>query len=143
MLTEPNTALVVAAALSAIAALLHVGIVIGGAPWYRFFGAGERMAGAAAAGRVYPTIVTLGIATVLALWSAYALSGAGVIAPLPLLRLALIAITGIYLARGLAIVPLLVFARSRSTPFLLWSSLVCIIYGAVHLLGLSQVWTLL
>ena len=143
MATEHNTALVVAAALSAIAALLHVGIVIGGAQWYRFFGAGERMASAAAAGRLYPTIVTLGIAAVLALWSAYALSGAGIIAPLPWLRWALITITGIYLARGLAIVPLLLFARSHSTPFLLWSSLVCIVYGAVHLLGLIQVWAIL
>jgi hypothetical protein len=98
------------------------------------------MALAAAAGRVYPTVVTLGIATVLALWSAYALSGAGIIEPLPLLRWALITITAIYLARGLAIVPLLVFARSHSTPFLLWSSLVCTVFGAVHLLGLSQVW---
>lgn len=142
MLTEPNTPLVIAAAFSAIAALLHVGIVIGGAPWYRFFGAGERMASAAATGRVYPAIVTLGIATVLALWSAYALSGAGIIAPLPSLRWALITITVIYLVRGLAIVPLLVFARSRSTPFLVWSSLVCIGFGAVHLLGLSQVWSL-
>ncbi|MDQ3273369.1 MAG: hypothetical protein M3Q12_14575, partial [Pseudomonadota bacterium] len=118
----------------------HVGIVLGGAPWYRFFGAGERMACAAAAGHVYPTIVTLGIATVLALWSVYALSGAGIIAPLPLLRWALITITAIYMVRGLAIVPLLVFARSQSTPFLLWSSLVCTVFGAVHLLGLSQVW---
>ncbi len=143
MAIQPNTPLVIAACLSAIAALLHVGIVVGGAPWYRFFGAGERMASAAAAGRVYPSIVTLGIATVLALWSAYALSGAGVIEPLPLLRWALITITAIYLARGLAIVPLLVFARSRSTPFLVWSSLVCIGFGAVHLLGLSQVWLLL
>lgn len=142
MLTEPNTPLIVAAAFSAIAALLHVGIVIGGAQWYRFFGAGEPMALAAAAGRVYPAIVTLGIAAVLALWSAYAFSGAGVIGPLPLLRLALITITSIYLVRGLAIVPLLVFARSRSTPFLVWSSLVCTVFGAVHLLGLSQVWAL-
>jgi hypothetical protein len=140
MPTEPNTPLIVAALLSVVAALLHVGIVIGGAPWYRWFGAGERMALAAAAGRVYPTIVTLGIASVLVLWSAYALSGAGVIEPMPLLRWALVAITGIYLVRGLAIVPLLVFAHSRSTPFLLWSSLVCTVFGAVHLLGLSQVW---
>lgn len=62
---------------------------------------------------------------------------------LPLLQWVLITITAIYLARGLAIVPVLVFARSRFTPFLLWSSLVCVVYGAVHLLGLRQVWSLL
>ena len=143
MLTEPNTPLIVAAAFSAIAALLHVGIVIRGAQWYRFFGAGERLACAAAAGHIYPAIVTLGIAAVLTLWSAYALSGAGIIAPLPLLRWALTTITAIYLVRGLAIVPLLVFARAQSTPFLLWSSLVCTVFGVVHMLGLSQVWVVL
>jgi hypothetical protein len=141
MTTEPNLPLVVAACLSAVAALLHVGIIIGGAPWYRFFSAGERMASAAAAGRFYPTFVTSGIAAVLALWSMYALSGAGVIEPMPMLKAALVSITCVYLLRGLAIVPLLTFARSRSTPFLLWSSLVCIAYGGIHLLGLTQVWS--
>jgi hypothetical protein len=141
IITEPNVPLVLAAGLNAVAALLHVGIIIGGASWYRFFGAGERMASAAAKGRLYPAVVTSGIAGVLALWSAYALSGAGIIEPLPLLKLALIVITSAYLLRGFAIVPLLTFARPKSTPFLLWSSLVCIVYGAVHLLGLSQVWS--
>lgn len=140
MANPPNTALLFAAGLSAIAAALHVAIIFGGAPWYRFFGAGERMASAAAQGRLYPTLVTLGIATVLALWSAYALSGAGAIGPLPLPKLALCAITTIYLLRGLAIVPLFVFAPSQVTPFLVWSSLICCVYGAVHLLGLHQVW---
>lgn len=141
MSAETNVTLLVAACLSAVAALLHVGIIIGGAPWYRFFGAGERMASAAAKGSYYPAVVTSGIATVLALWSAYALSGAGIIEPLPLLKWALVVITGAYLLRGLAIVPLLTFARSRSTPFLLWSSLISIVYGAIHLLGLTQVWS--
>lgn len=135
-----NTALVIAACLSAVAALLHVGIIIGGASWYRFFGAGERMASAAAAGRWYPAIVTAGIAIVLALWAAYALAGAGVIQALPLLKLGLCAITAVYLLRGLAVVPVLVVARSKATPFFAWSSGICLIYGVVHLVGLAQVW---
>ncbi|WP_343575878.1 MULTISPECIES: hypothetical protein [Pseudomonas] len=135
-----NKALLVGAALSALAALLHVAIIFGGAPWYRFFGAGERMARAAEAGHLRPTLITIGIASILALWSLYALSGAGLIAPLPLLRSGLCLITGIYLLRGLAILPLLTVARSRSTPFLIWSSLVCLGFGLVHLLGLAQRW---
>ncbi len=138
---SPNIFLLVAASLSAVAALLHVGIIFGGAPWYRYFGAGEKMASAAAAGRVYPAIVTAAIASVLAAWSAYALSGAGAIQPLPLLKPILVAMTGIYLLRGLAILPLLVFARSKATPFLIWSSLACIGYGVVHIAGLTQVWS--
>ena len=135
-----NLTLVFAATLSAMAALLHVGIVFGGPAWYRFFGAGEQFASAAAAGRAYPGVVTAGIALVLGLWSAYALSGAGVLPRWPLLPAALCAITGIYLLRGLAVLPLLVFARPKATPFLVWSSLVCLGFGLVHLLGLLRVW---
>jgi hypothetical protein len=139
MIASPNTALIVGAVLSAIAAALHLGIIAGGPAWYRFFGAGERFASAAAAGRWYPGFVTLGIAAVLAGWSAYALSGAGVIAPLPLLKMALVAITAVYLCRGLVLLPLLA-RRDKLTPFVVWSSLICLGFGLVHLLGLVQVW---
>jgi hypothetical protein len=88
-------------------------------------------------------LVTLAIALVLGAWAAYGLSGAGVLAPLPLLKLALVAITSIYLLRGLAIVPLLLFARPKATPLLIWSSLICIGYGVVHLVGVAQTWSTL
>lgn len=138
-----NIWLIVAAGLSAIAALLHVAIIFGGAQWYRFFGAGERMALAAAAGRWYPAVITACIALVLSLWAVYALSGAGVIQRLPLLKLGLSVITAIYLVRGLAIVPWLVITREKITPFFLWSSAICCSYGVVHLWGLTQVWSTL
>ena len=137
---NPNPWLLTGAVLSAIAALLHIGIIVKGASWYRFFGAGERFARAAESGERWQDVVTLGIAAVLALWSAYALSGAGVIAPLPWLKLALSLITAVYLLRGLALLPALVVARDKVTPFLFWSSVVCIGYGVFHLLGLVQVW---
>jgi hypothetical protein len=135
-----NVVLILSAALSAIAALLHIGIVVKGASWYRFFGAGEKFAQAAERCERWQDVITLGIALVLFVWAAYALSGAGVIARLPLLKLALIAITSVYLLRGLAVVPLLLFARDKSTPFLIWSSLICLGFGIVHAIGLAQVW---
>jgi hypothetical protein len=140
MTTHPNSILVVAACLSAIAALLHVAVVFGGPSWYRFFGAGERFARASAAGRWYPAVVTLLIAGVLGIWAAYALAGAGVLARPPLLKAGLVAITLVYCSRGLALVPLLVFARPRVTPFLVWSSLICLAFGTVHLVGVADVW---
>ena len=140
MLSSSNTWLIVGAILSSIAALLHGLIVRGGAPWYRFFGAGEAMASAAAAGRLYPAVVTLAIAAVLAGWAAYALAGAGVLPALPWQKAALVAITAIYLLRGLAILPLLLLAREQATPFLVWSSLICVACGGVHLVGVAQVW---
>lgn len=138
---EINIVLVMGACLSAVAALLHIGIIFGGGPWYRFFGAGEHMAQAAEAGKLFPALITVGIALVLAAWGAYALSGAGVIQKLPFLKPALLVITAIYLLRGLAVVSFVIFARDSATPFILWSSGICMLYGAVHGFGLAQVWT--
>ena len=143
MQTAVNMPLAAGALLSAIAALLHLGIIAGGPAWYRFFGAGERLARAAEQGRRYPDTITLGIAAVLFTWSAYALAGAGVIGPLPLSKAALVAITAVYLVRGVAYGPLVLAKGGRVTPFVVWSSLICFGYGLVHLLGLVQRWDVL
>jgi hypothetical protein len=143
MQTTVNIPLATGALLSAVAALLHLGIIAGGPAWYRFFGAGERFAQAAADGRWYPAVVTLGIAAVLSAWSMYALAGAGVIAGLPFLKAALVAITAVYLVRGVAFAPLVLAKGGTLTPFVVWSSLICFGYGVVHLVGLVQRWTAL
>ncbi len=132
--------LITGAAFSALAALAHLGCIVFGAPWYRAMGAGEKMARMAAAGSWRPAIVTAFIAAVLATWSLYALSGAGVIPRLPLLRTALCLITGVYLLRGLAGFPLVFYPLGRSAPFWLWSSAICLAIGLVYLAGLRQVW---
>ncbi|WP_198919345.1 hypothetical protein [Pseudomonas chlororaphis] len=134
-----NMALVIGAGLSLLAALMHVGVIMVGPSWYRLFGAGERFVRAAQAGRWFPAVVTAGIALVLASWAAYALSAAGVIAPLPLLRPALIAITLVYLLRGL-LGPVALAGTGRSRRFIFVSSTICLVYGLVHLFGLVQVW---
>jgi len=135
-----NAALVIGGSLSALVALLHVVIIFGGGPWYRFFGAGERMAAAAEAGRLYPAVVTAGITLVFAAWAAYAFSGAGALPTLPLRGPVLIFISGVYLARGLVVAPLLIRNRFRPPAFVLWSSVASAGIGAVHLLGLLQAW---
>ena len=136
----PNHYLIAGAALSALAAILHLGCIIFGASWYRFFGAGEQMARMADAGHWYPTVVTIAIALVLSTWSLYALSGAGIVSRLPFLRVALCLITGVYLLRGLAGPLLVELGLGRSTTFWWWSSAICLIFGVVHLIGLKQVW---
>jgi hypothetical protein len=136
-----NKFLIVGAALSALAALLHLGCIAFGAPWYRFLGAGEQMAKMDLAGHWYPTVATLVITAILLVWSLYALSGAGVIRKLPLTRLALCAITGVYLLRGVAFTPLMAYFPGNSAAFWLWSSAICLAFGVVHLVGLRQAWT--
>jgi hypothetical protein len=135
-----NVFLIAGAVLSAIAALLHLCIIFGGPAWYRFFGAGERMAVSAQAGHLYPVAVTLLIAGMLGVWAAYALAGAGVLQPLPSQSLVLPAITAVYLLRGLVAAAMWLFDRRRLSAFWVWSSLVCLVYGVVHLVGLVQVW---
>lgn len=126
--------------LSAIAALAHIAIIIGGPDWYRFFGAGEGMARAAAQGRMMPTLITLGIATMLAIWAAYAFSGAGLIVRLPLLRTALVIISSIYLVRALAVVPFLLTPTEQSSAFWIWSSAIVLIYGLAYAIGTWRAW---
>ena len=137
-----NPFLITAAALSATAALLHVGCIIFGASWYRVFGAGKHMVRLAASGSMIPTIITAGITMVLALWSLYALSAAGLIPALPLIRIALCAITGIYLLRGVAGLVLgAMKPGDQGAAFWLWSSIICLSIGVVHLVGTLQVWS--
>ncbi len=136
-----NIYLAIGALLSGIAALIHVGCIVYGASWYRFFGAGERMAILAESGSRIPTMLTAGITCVLSSWSIYALSGAGLIVRLPLLIPVLVLVSGVYSLRGIAG---LFFIRSpalgNTSAFWFWSSTICLILGAVHLTGLVQIW---
>jgi putative oxidoreductase len=128
------------------AAVLHLAIIAGGPEWYRFFGAGEVMSRGAARGSPWPAVLTAGIAAVLGVWTLYALSGAGVIRRLPLLRTALVLIATIYLARGILGIPLVVLAddpyanglEARMT-FMIVSSAICIGLGLCYAVGAAQV----
>lgn len=127
-------------ALSVVAALLHLACIVGGPDWYRFFGAGEGMARAAARGEWYPALITMAIAATLAIWAAYAFSGAGYLPRLPLLRTALVAITAIYLLRALAFVPVNLATRQYSDGFAIWSSLIVLLFGAMYATGTWKAW---
>ena len=135
-----STWLIVGGWLSVLAALLHIACIFGGPDWYRFFGAGEGMARAAARGDLRPTLITLAIATVLLVWAAYAFSGAGSLPRLPLLRTGLILITTIYLLRALLFVTLHFWRPQHSDSFAIWSSLIVLAYGAVYAVGIFKAW---
>ncbi len=131
--------------LSFIASALHLAIIVGGPSWYRLFGAGEAMAQMAEQGLWLPTAITVSIATVLAIWGAYAWSGAGVIVELPLLKPILILITLVYLLRGVFGLVLPHISNhpqiTQNTPaFWLWSSVICLMFGLVHLKGVFNKW---
>jgi len=137
----------IAGAFSFVAAATHIAIIFGGPSWYRFFGAGEQMAKMAEQGLFQPTLITLFIAGVLAAWGAFAWSGAGIIPALPLLKIALILITLVYLSRGiLGLLAPFVSSHPQITQnsvgFWVWSSIICLVIGATHLKGVLDKWYL-
>lgn len=138
-----NPALVIGGVLSAAASLLHIACIVGGPDWYRFLGAGEEMARMAERGNPVAALMTLGIAAVLAIWSAYAFAGAGLIPRLPLMRTALVLISAVYLLRGLVLIPALVINRGDVMPFILWSSLIVLAYGIAYAVGTWKAWPVL
>jgi len=136
-----NPWLIAGGAASAAAALLHLACIVGGASWYRFFGAGERMARMAERGAWTPHLFALTIAALLTIWAAYAFSGAGLIRRLPLLRAGLVVITAIYLVRAAMVFMPSVFRRpDLSTTFMVWSSSIVFAIGFFYAVGTWLAW---
>ncbi len=143
-MTVRSSWLLAGGGLSLTASLLHLGCIAGGPSWYRFFGAGGGMARAAERGSMMPALITFAIAAILGAWAAYAFSGAGLIGRLPFLRAALVAITAVYLLRGLVLfVPSALRRPDLSNGFLFWSSLIVLAIGIVHAVGTWRTWHLL
>lgn len=136
-----NTMLITAGLLSATAAILHLGCIYFGATWYRFFGAGEKMAIMAEQGSIQPTIITAGITLVLVTWSLYAFSAAGLIIELPFVRTIVVIIASIYLLRGVVGFFFINHPQGRTPEFWLWSSSICLVIALFHIVGLKQVWS--
>jgi len=136
-----NRWLIAAGVLDGVAALLHLGCIVGGPSWYRFFGAGDAMVAMAERGMVRPTVITLAIAAFLAICGAYAFSGAGLLPHLLLLRPALVAITAVFLARAAALPLLFRVMPDRSFTFLWTSSAIVLAIGVVHAIGLATLAT--
>jgi uncharacterized membrane protein YgdD (TMEM256/DUF423 family) len=142
-MADLNKPLLWGGSMSLLAAFLHIAIIVGGPPWYRFFGAGEALAQLAEQGSPLPGAITALIALVLMLWSLYAFAGAGLVRRPPWLRSVLVMITTIYMLRGLAVLPLALFMPQSLDSFLILSSLICLAIGIVHFSGTRQmIWEL-
>lgn len=147
---KTNPYLLAAALACFAAALAHLGIIVGGPDWYRWFGAGEEMAQMAEQGLWLPALMTLAISLALFFCGLWALSAAGAIGRLPLRRIALVFIILVFLGRGTvgALVmsisddPYLQELQQRPL-FLVVSSAICIAIGVCFVVGLRQRWRLL
>jgi hypothetical protein len=124
---------------SILVALLHIAIIIGGPDWYRFWGAGEQMATLEENGSLLPDLLTFFIIVIFLIWGLYAYSGAGLIRRLPLLKTALMVISSIYTIRGLLLVND-ILGPEHLTSFILWTSMVSLMAGLIHFIGIKQIW---
>lgn len=128
--------LIIAGILDLAAAVAHLGCIAGGARWYRSMGAGENIAHMVERGELAPTLVTLIVAGVLFGWAAYAFSAAGLLPRLPLLSVALVAITTVCLLRAAALPVMLRRMPDRSVTFLVVSSVIVLALGVIHGIGM-------
>jgi hypothetical protein len=134
--------LTLGAALSFFVALLHLAMIPIGVEAYDFFTAPARFIELARHGSPIPPLVVLGLAAIFTLFGLYALSAAGRAPRLPLPRIILIGITGIYLLRGLVVFPeLLLFLHTSDIPArALVFSLISLVIGIVYTVGLALRW---
>jgi hypothetical protein len=126
--------LILGGVASFLSAGLHLVLVLK-PHWYHFFG-GDELGQLHEQGARWVVLVTFGLALMFAAWGVYALSGAGVIRPLPLLRVSLIAIGVIYILRSLLLPSELVqlFANGASVRFVIFS-LGSLAAGLLYLVG--------
>lgn len=134
--------MIIGGAATLLIAILHVGIIIGGASWYRFFGAGEGMAMLAESGDLYPALITGFLVLVFLIWSGYAFSGAGLLPAFPLLKPILVIIAFIFLARGILGIPIIYLTDhpyalelKLKMPFMVFSSVVSLLIGGAYMMG--------
>jgi hypothetical protein len=134
--------LTVGAAMSLFLTVLHLAMIPFGADAYDFFTAPARMIEMARAGSPLPALMTLLVACVFAVFGLYALSAAGRAPRLPQPRIILIGISGIYLLRGVVVVPqLLLFMNTSEVPMrALVFSLISLAIGIVYTVGTALRW---
>lgn len=95
-----------ALAISLLGVAIHVAAMIGGPPWYAFFGAPPQVVASAQAGTWLAPVSTAGIAILMGICAVYASSALGLVRRLPLLRTMLAGIAAVCLLRALVLAPI-------------------------------------
>ena len=135
-----NPWLLAAGAGSLAASAAHVACILGGADWYRFLGAVNRMAAAVERGAMLPNVITASIAGVLLVWALIAFSAAGLIVRLPLLRIALVLISAVLLLRAAGIFVPSLWLPEHTPTFRAVSSAAVLALSACFAIGTFAAW---
>lgn len=134
-MNPPHYYLILGGLASLLIAILHLALAIRPQLW-SYFGAAE-LTQMHASGSPFPVLVSTGLALMFAAWGVYALSGAGVIEPLPLLRTVLVTVGVIYILRSLMLPSEIVQVLKTGHSFrFVFMSLGCLGIGLLHLAGI-------
>ena len=123
--------------------LLHVIALIGGADWIYFFHAPPSVVESARLGTWLAPVSTLLITVLMWLCGLYALSAAGYLRRLPLLRTGLFVVAFICIVRGLIFIPLIMINSAwlkRFDTFEIVASVIWLAIGIFFALGWRSAW---
>ena len=136
-----RTSFLLAALGSFAVSMTHIWVIFAGPTAYASLGAPFDVVASAEAGTWYAPTITALIAMIIFGWVLYALSAAGHLPRLPLLRTGLIAIATVLILRGLIVLLIAIFIPVQLTSFVVWSSLLCLVLGALYGVGIIFGWT--
>lgn len=138
-MTKSNHWLIAGGVMSALISLLHVFLAVFPG-LYRFIGPDQSaLTEIAVQGSSITTVLSVALALLFAVWALYAFSGAGLIPPFPLLRIALIAISVIYLLRALFLLSEIDMVLNQGYPFrFLVFSTISLVAGLLYLFGILR-----
>lgn len=137
---KPERCLIAGGVISALISILHV-ILAFKPELYRHIVAGQESAlgQMAEQGSSLITAATVALASMFAFWALYAFSGAGLTGPLPLLRVALVAIGGVYVLRSLFILTEMDMVLNQGYPFrFVIYSTISLVTGLLYLIGILR-----
>lgn len=130
-----NIPLLLAGLATGVGSLAHILCVVIGADAYRLMGAGEQMAMLAEQGHWWPPTITLVIASILAIWSAYALMPMWRSKALPLTQLVLWLVAVVLIARGSLFFIIKPYFPGNSDMFWWGTSALCLGIGFCYARG--------
>ena len=120
--------------IAGLAAVWHLLCILGGPAWFIFARAPSVIIASAQQGTLLAPIGTIIVAALMFTCTIYALSGAGVIRKIPLLKSALVTITILCLLRVVVVIPSLLYSSFTDTWQVIATS-VWLFVGICFLLG--------
>jgi len=128
-------ALLIVAAIALITAIAHLSCIVLGAGCYRAQLAPEVIVNSAIQKTWLAPIGTTIISALFLVCALYTVSAAKIIRPMPFLRLAIFAISGLCVTRGLATFPILMTLSDKAPAFAVVSGFIWFLSGVLCIVG--------